>query len=130
VLGYSNYTFACATAGQTSADWLQGQRLALEFLGGVPEVIVPDNPKALVTKACRYEPDLNPAYQDFAQHYGTAVVPARVRKPRDKAKVEGGVLIVERWILARLRHRTFFSLAELNAAIAELVGDLNLRAFK
>lgn len=130
VLGYSNYTFACATAGQTTADWLSGQRAALEFMGGAPQAIVPDNPKAIVTRACRYEPDLNPAYQDFARHYGTAVIPARVRRPRDKAKVEGGVLIVERWILARLRHAVFFSLAELNAAIAELIDELNARAFK
>jgi transposase len=130
VLGYSNYTFACATAGQTTADWLGGQRAALEFFGGVPQAVVPDNPKAIVTRACRYEPDLNPAYQDFARHYGTAVIPARVRRPRDKAKVEGGVLIVERWILARLRHAVFFSLAELNATIAELIDELNARAFK
>ena len=130
VLGYSNYTFACATQGQTTADWLAGQRLALEFMGGAPEVIVPDNPKAIITRACRYEPDLNPAYQDFARHYGVAIVPARVRRPRDKAKVEGGVLIVERWIMARLRHETFFSLTELNLAIAELIGELNGRAFK
>jgi transposase len=130
VLGYSNYTFACATQGQTTADWLAGQRLALEFIGGAPEVIVPDNPKAIITRACRYEPDLNPAYQDFARHYGVAIVPARVRRPRDKAKVEGGVLIVERWIMARLRHETFFSLAELNLAIAELGDELNTRPFK
>lgn len=130
VLGYSNYTFACATAGQTTADWLAGQCLALTFIGGTPQVIVPDNPKAIVTRACRYEPDLNPAYQDFARHYGVAIVPARVRRPRDKAKVEGGVLIVERWILARLRHQTFFSLAELNRAIAELLHELNARPFK
>jgi transposase len=130
VLGYSNYTFACATEGETTADWLAGQRLALEFIGGAPEIIVPDNPKAIITRACRYEPDLNPAYQDFARHYGVAIVPARVRRPRDKAKVEGGVLIVERWIMAKLRHATFFSLAELNRAIAELIGELNGRAFK
>jgi transposase len=130
VLGYSNYTFACATAGQTTADWLAAQRAALEFIGGVPQVIVPDNPKAMVTRACRYEPDLNPAYQDFATHYGTAVIPARVRRPRDKAKVEGAVLIVERWILARLRHHTFFSLAELNRQIAQLIDELNRRPFK
>lgn len=129
-LGYSNYTCALATPGQTTADRLDGQRGVLEFIGGVPEVIVPDNPKALVTKACRYEPDLNPAYQDFARHYQTAVVPARVRKPRDKAKVEGGVLIVERWILARLRHHTFFSVAEANIAIGDLIDELNGRPFK
>ena len=83
VLGYSNYTFAYATPGQTTADWLAAQRATLEFIGGVPQVIVPDNPKAIITRACRYEPDLNPAYQDFATHYGTAVIPARVRRPRD-----------------------------------------------
>ena len=130
VLGYSNYTFAYATPGQTTADWLAAQRAALEFIGGVPQVIVPDNPKAIITRACRYEPDLNPAYQDFATHYGTAVIPARVRRPRDKAKVEGGVLIVERWILAKLRHETFFWLGDLNASIAYLLGELNGRPFK
>ena len=130
VLGYSNYTYACATPGQTTADWLGAQRATLEFLGGVPQIIVPDNPKAIISRACRYEPDLNPAYQDFARHYEVAVIPARVRAPRDKAKVEAGVLIVERWILARLRHQSFFSLAELNRAISELTAELNARAFK
>jgi transposase len=130
VLGYSNYTFACATAAQTTAEWLSAQRAALELMGGVPQIIVPDNPKAIIARPCRYEPDLNPAYHDFARHYGTAVIPARVRRPRDKAKVEAGVLVVERWILARLRHETFFSLAELNRAIAELTDELNRKPFK
>jgi transposase len=88
VLGYSNYTFACATPGETTADWLGAQVGALEAFGGVPQTLIPDNPKALITRACRYEPELNPAHQDFAQHYGIAVLPARVRKPRDKAKVD------------------------------------------
>jgi transposase len=129
-LGASSYTYAEATAGQTSADWLMAQRRALEFIGGVVEIIVPDNPRPLVSRACRYEPDLNPAYQDFAEHYGVAIVPARVATPRDKAKVEVAVQVAERWIIARLRHRIFFSLGELNAAIRELLVELNARPFK
>lgn len=130
VLGCSNYTFAEATFSQTLADWLNSHVRALEYFGGVPRAFVPDNLKSAVTKARRYEPDLNPAYQELAEHYGVAILPARVRRPRDKAKVETGVLIVERWILARLRNRTFFSLAELNTAIAELLEHLNTRPFK
>ena len=130
VLGCSNYTFAEATWTQALPDWLGSHVRALTFLGGCPEAVVPDNLKSGVVKAHRYDPDLNPAYQDFAEHYGVAILPARVRKPRDKAKVEGGVLIVERWILARLRHQTFFSLGELNAEIARLLTALNTRPFK
>jgi transposase len=130
VLGASNYTYACATAGQTQADWLKGIGQALQFIGGVTELIVPDNPRALICDANRYEPELNRATAEFAAHYGTVILPARPRKPQDKAKVEVGVQVVERWILARLRHRQFFSLAELNAAIAELLLDLNARPFK
>lgn len=130
VLGCSNYTFAEATFSQRLADWLGSHVRALEYFGGVPRAFVPDNLKSAVTKARRYEPDLNPAYSELAEHYGVAILPARVRKPRDKAKVETGVLIVERWILARLRNRTFFSLAELNDAIAELLEHLNTRPFK
>lgn len=130
VLGASNYTYAEATWTQGLPDWIGSHVRALAFFGGVPEVIVPDTLKSAVSKAHRYEPDLNPTYQDFATHYGLAVIPARVRKPRDKAKAEGGVLLVERWILARLRHQTFFSLAELNAAIAAWLEVLNTRAFK
>jgi transposase len=96
----------------------------------VPRQIVPDNPKVGVVNANWYEPGLNPTYQDFATHYGTAILPARPRKPRDKAKVEAGVLVVERWILARLRNQRFFSLSELNAAIAKLVVDLNERPMR
>lgn len=103
---------------------------ALAQLGGVPEVVVPDNLKAGVKSPHRYEPDLNPTYQEFARHYGLAVIPARVRKPKDKAKVEVGVQVVERWVLARLRDRTFFSLAELNQAIGELLTELNQRPMK
>jgi transposase len=130
VLGASNYTYAEATWTQTLPDWLGSHVRALNFFGGVPGAIVPDNLKSGVSRACRYEPALNPEYQDFAEHYAVAILPARVRKPRDKAKVEGGVLIVERWILARLRDCTFFSLAELNAAIAALLAELNTRAFQ
>ena len=130
VLGASNYTYAEATWTQTLPDWTGSHVRAFAFLGGVPAIIVPDNLRSGVTKACRYEPELNPTYADLAQHYGVAVIPARVRKPRDKAKVEAGVLLVERWILACLRHQTFFSLAELNTAIAACLERLNRRPFK
>ncbi|MCD6526626.1 MAG: IS21 family transposase [Desulfuromonas sp.] len=130
VLGASSYTFAEATLSQNLPDWLGSHRRAFEFFGGVPEIVIPDNLKSAVSKACRYEPDLNPSYQDLAEHYGTAVIPARVRKPKDKAKAEVGVQIVERWILARLRKQTFFSLSEANAAISTLLIDMNSRPFK
>jgi transposase len=100
-----------------------------EFLGGCPQLVIPDNLKTGVSKACRYEPDLNPTYQEMATHYGVGVLPARPRKPRDKAKVEVGVQIAERWIIAALRHRKFFSLGELNRAIRELLEKLNQRPF-
>ena len=103
---------------------------AFEYFGGVPELIIPDNLLSGVSHACRYEPDINPTYQEMASHYGTAVIPARVRKPRDKAKAEAGVQLVQRWILARLRHQTFFSLYELNTCIKELLGVLNKHPFK
>ncbi len=130
VLGCSNYSYAEASFSQKLPDWLGSHVRALEYLGGVPSAIVPDNLKSAVTRTHHYEPVLNPSYQDFAEHYGVAILPARVRKPRDKAKVEGGVLIVERFILARLRNRTFFSLGELNAAMAELLEQLNARSFQ
>lgn len=130
VLGCSNYTFAEASWTQALPDWLGSHVRALEFIGSVPAAMVPDNLKTGVLRAHRYDPDINPAYQDFAEHDGVTILPARVRKPRDKAKVEGGVLIVERWILARLRHQTFFSLGELNAEIARLLNELNRRPFK
>lgn len=130
VLGASNYTYAEGTWTQGLSDWISSHIRTLEYLGGVPEVIVPDNLKSGVTRACRYEPDLNATYHDFAVHYDTAILPARVRRPKDKAKVEVGVQVVERWILARLRNRTFFSLFELNSAIAELLEKLNDRPFK
>jgi transposase len=130
VLGASSYTFAEATLSQNLSDWLGSHTRAFAFYGGVPELVIPDNLKSAVSKPCRYEPDLNPSYQDLAEHYGTAVIPARVRKPKDKAKAEVGVQVVERWILARLRNQTFFSLAEANAAIRRLLSDLNGRPFK
>lgn len=130
VLGASSYTFAEATWTQGLTDWCASHQRALAFFGGVPEVVVPDNLKSAVTRAQRYEPDLNPTYQELATHYGFAVLPARVRRPRDKAKAEVGVQVVERWILAALRNRTLFSLTELNAAIAELLTRINARPFR
>jgi len=130
VLGYSNYTFACATPGETTADWLSAQVRALEAFGGVPETLIPDNPKALVSRACRWEPELNPAYQDFARHYGITVLPARVRKPRDKAKVETAVQIVERFLMPDLLAQRFFSLPELNEAITTRIAALNAKPFQ
>jgi transposase len=130
VLGASSYTYAEATWTQSLADWTASHVRALTFFGGVPELVVPDNLRAAVTVAHRYEPDLNPTYQELAAHYGMTIVPARVRKPRDKAKVEVGVQIIERWILAALRNREFFSLAELNAEIGRLLEHLNARPFR
>lgn len=130
IMGASNYTFAEATWSQTIPDWIGSHVRMLGYFGAAPEILVPDNLKSGVSKACRYEPDTNPSYLEFADHYGIAVIPARSRKPRDKAKAENGVLIVERWILACLRNRSFFSLAELNEAIGELLVRLNRRPFK
>jgi transposase len=130
VLGASNYTYAEATLSQQVEDWIGSHVRAFSFFGGVTEAIVPDNLKSGVSKVCRYEPDINPTYHDLANHYQTVVLPARVRKPRDKAKAEAGVLLVERWILARLRKHTFFSLAELNKVIGELLAILNTKPFK
>jgi transposase len=129
-LGCSNYTFAEATRSQSLPDWLGSHVRAFEFFGGVPSACVIDNLKSGVTRAHRYDPEINPAYAELAQHYDVTILPARVRKPRDKAKVEGAVLIVERWILARLRDRQFFSLMELNEAIALLLIEYNARAFQ
>jgi transposase len=130
VLGASNYTYACATATQTAADWIGAIIRALEFIGGVPRLIVPDQTRALITRPDRYEPTANRLVEELCAHYELALLPARPAHPRDKPKVEVGVQVVERWILARLRNRTFFSLVELNAAIAELLVALNARPFK
>jgi transposase len=130
VLGASSYLYAEATWTQALPDWIAAHVNALTALGGVPRQIVSDNLKAGITRACFYEPTVNRTYADMAAHYGTAIIPARPYKPRDKAKVEVGVQVVQRWILARLRHRRFFSLAELNRAIRELVEQLNDRPMR
>ncbi len=130
VLGHSNYTYSEATWTQTMADWIGAHVRALTFFGGAPAVIIPDNLKTGVHKACRYEPQLNVTYAEFATHYATAILPARPYRPRDKAKVEVAVQIVERWILARVRHQTFFTLGALNQAIQLLLTELNQRPFK
>lgn len=130
VLGASNYTYCEATWSQSLPDWIGSHVRAFEFFGGVPAVLVPDNLKSGVNKACFYDPQLNPSYRDLAVHYSTVVLPARPHRPKDKAKVEAGVLLVERWVLARLRHHRFFSLGELNHHIAQLMVALNQRPFK
>ena len=128
--GASSYTYAEATRTQSKPDWIQSHVNAFEFFGGVCEILVPDNLKSAVTKACRYEPIINSSYQHMASHYKTVIIPARPYKPKDKAKVENAVLVVERWIMARLRHQTFFTIAELNIQIRFLLEDLNSRPFK
>lgn len=130
VLGASSYTYAEATWTQGLFDWIGSHVRALDFFGGVVDVLVPDNLKSGVTKPCRYEPDINPTYAEFAAHYNVAVVPARVRRPRDKAKAENGVLQAERWILAPLRNRIFFNLGEVNEAVWEKLLDLNRKPFR
>ena len=130
VLGASSFTFACATRSQTLPDWIGAHVRAFGYFGGVARQVVSDNLKAGITRACFHEPVVNRTYGAMAAHYGTAIVPARPYKPRDKAKVEVGVQVVQRWILARLRHQRFFSLAELNGAIAELVEQLNDRTMR
>lgn len=129
-LGASNYTFANATWTQSLPDWIDSHIKAFEYFGGVPEIAVIDNLKSGVNKSCRYEPEINKTYHDFAMHYGIVVVPTRARKPKDKAKVEVAVQIVERWILACLRNQTFFSLSELNTEISRLLEKLNSKQFK
>ncbi|MEI6516503.1 MAG: IS21 family transposase [bacterium] len=130
VLGCSNYTYSEVTVAEKLEDWIGGQVNALEDIGGVPLAVVPDNPKPMVTRPCWYDPDINPTYQEMAEHYGFTVLPARKRSPKDKAKVEGGVLLAERWILAALRHRTFFSIAEANQAVKVLLKRMNAKPFK
>ncbi len=130
VLGASNYTYVEATHTQSLPDWLESHVRAFEFFGGVPKIVIPDNLKSGVSKACRYDPELNPAYQQLAAHYNVAVIPARPYKPKDKSKAEVGVQIIERWILAKLRHQTFFSLGELNRCIKALLKEVNQKPFK
>ena len=130
VLGYSNYTYVEAFLSQKLGAWIEGHIHAYEYMQGVTALTVPDNPKTGVIKACRYEPQLHPTYEEMAEHYGTAIVPARVRKPRDKAKVETGVLIAQRRILAPLRDHTFFSLGALNEVLREKLDELNHAPFQ
>lgn len=130
VLGASSYTYAEAHASQRLPDWISAHVRMFEFFGGVPEVIVCDNLKSAVTKASRTEPVINQTYQHLAEHYGSMIVPARPRKPKDKAKAEGGVQVVERWILFRLRHHVFTGLEDANAAIRVLLDELNSRPFQ
>ncbi len=130
VLGATSYTYAEASESQGLSDWIASHVRMFEFMGGVPEVLVPDNLKSGVSRACYYDPDINPTYQDMARHYNTIILPARVRAPRDKAKVETGVQIVERWILAKLRNHTFFSLTDLNREIRRLLDELNDKPFQ
>jgi transposase len=130
VLGASGMLYAEATRGQDLASWVGAHTRAWAFYGGVAEVTLPDNLRAGVTKACWYDPELNPSYAELARHYDTVVLPTRTAHPRDKAAVEAGVLSVERWVLAPLRNRRLFSLGELNDAIAAQVAWLNGRAFR
>lgn len=129
-LGASSYTFACATAGEKTEHWVDGMTRALTYIGGVPQLIVPDNPRAVIARADRYEPRATDTVLDFARHYGTSVLPARPGMPQDKARVESAVQVVERWILARLRHRSLCNVGEADLAIASLLGPLNERAFQ
>ncbi len=131
VLGASSLTFAMASFGQRLPYWIEGQTGTLSYFGGVPKAIVCDNLKAGVVKALWFQPTLNQTFAAMAEHYDTTILPTRSRKPRDKGKVEGAVLIVERWILARLRHRRFFNLTDnLNAAIGGLLEELNTRPMR
>lgn len=129
-LGASNYTYVEASESQRLEHWLEAHANAFEHFGGVPALLVPDNLKAAVTKTDRYEPKINDSYRKLANHYRTAVMPARPYKPKDKAKAENAVLIVERWIMMRLRHRTFHTFKELNLSIRELMDSLNQRQMK
>lgn len=129
-LGASHYLYAEATRSQQLPDWIESHIHTYEHLQGVPEITVSDNLKSGVSRACRYDPDINPTYQDMAAHYGTAIIPARPRHPRDKAKAESGVQVIEREVLAPLRHQTFFSLAELNHAICTRLQEVNRRPFQ
>ena len=129
-MGYSHAIFAHATPGERTMDWLDGHVQALDYFGGVPEKIVPDNAKGLVPKTCRYEPVLNPSYIDFARHYDCAVVPARVRRPQDKAKVENAVQILERALFPELMAATFFDIESLNVALREGIDRVNAKPFQ
>lgn len=129
-LGASSFTFAKLYPDETTSSWCNGHADAFSFFGGTPVIVVPDNPKAVITKASKYEPDINPSFAQMAAHFNVVVLPARVRKPKDKAKVEAAVGLATRWVLAKLRNRTFFSLAEANQAVAELLSGLNEKKFQ
>lgn len=130
VAGASNKIYVEAFENEQAANWIRAHCRAFEFFGGVSRAVVPDNTKTAVKHACRYEPVLDRTYKEMANHYGTVILPARVRRPQDKAKAEAGVLLAERQILARLRNLCFFSLAQLNAEIGRLLRDLNARPFQ
>lgn len=130
VLGASQYAYVEATWTQQLPDWIASHVRCFQYLGAVPALLVPDNLKSAIKHACRYEPEATSTYADLATHYATAILPARPYRPKDKPLVEGTVLLTQRWILARLRHQQFFSLAELNTAIRPLLDELNGRAFK
>ena len=130
VAGAPGYLYAEAFPSQELLYWVTGHVHAFEFMGGCPAIVVCDNLRSGVTRPHRYEPDVNATYAEMAAHYGMAVIPARAYKPRDKAKAESGVLLAERWIIARLRDRRFFSVAEANAAIAGCVTEINARPFQ
>ncbi len=130
VLGASTYIFSEATWTQSSVDWISSHIRAFEYFGGCPALLVPDNLRSAITKACKYEPEPNVSYAELARHYDTAILPARPRKPKDKSKAEGSVLHVERRILARLRNMTFFSLYELNEQISKILKEINDEPFQ
>lgn len=129
-LGASNFTFANLFRDLSAESWCDGHAGAFSYFDGCPSIVVPDNPKPVVTKPCPYEPDINPSFAQMAAHYDIAIIPARVRKPKDKAKVEAAVGLATRWILAVLRNRKFYSLAEARVAVRELLDKLNDRPFK
>lgn len=120
-LGASSFAFVQACSDQSLRQWVGGHIGAVEYYGGSLQIFVPDNAKTAVIRPCRYEPELHPSYKEMASHYGAVVIPARVRRPKDKAKVENAVQQVERWVLAPLRHETFHSVGELNRAIRPLL---------
>lgn len=129
-MGASSRTYAEAFENQQLPAWIQGQIHALEYFGGVPSIIVPDQPRTSTSKPCRYDPTLNPAYAEFAKHYSTCIIPARPRKPRDKAKVEVAVQVAQRWIVAALRNTTFFSIDEINREVRKLLERINNRPMR
>jgi len=129
-MGASSYTFACATADQSMRSWLGAMARALAFYGGVPQLIVPDNPRSLIAEACRFEPRVNDTALDFARHYGVSILPARPYCPKDKASAESAVQVVERWLMARLRHTVLADVHAADAALAALLPSLNERRFQ